>query len=370
VIAVIISLLFFAGCANQGRQYTLEELGETIAAAGEFWNDWWDRREAFAWEHIDDSRRNWQPWYEEITPAHHPLSRGYSILLPSSGFTSLNDIGVHLLQFYTQSWVDREQFRESRVSMHIADGSYHYIFGVTSAFEEYDGYLFIFTANEWQPRPNWATAAHTLIEQDGSRAVVETVVSVGEGIREGNASPTITYRFTFMDGRIDSGIGQWNWPLEEEEEPQAYDVHEPRAERPRHHTNHILNIAPVTDALLATFERIHEFDYSQLRGGFYGGERIAIWTYQPVYDFEVVNIGNDTADNDLVFYRISTHGTIDTLVPGHVFVINNYIGVGTLPHSAVAFTDLDGMRFYFAIASDESDSPYAFVLWAIGLFSE
>ena len=40
VIAGIIVLVFFAGCANQGRHYTLEELGETIAAAGEFWNDW------------------------------------------------------------------------------------------------------------------------------------------------------------------------------------------------------------------------------------------------------------------------------------------------------------------------------------------
>ena len=191
--------------------------------------------------------------------------------------------------------------------------------------------------------------------------MVETVVSVGEGIREGGVSPTITYRFTFIDGRIDSGIGQWNWPLE----PQAQDMHEPRAERPRHHTNHILNIAPATDSLLATFEHIHEFDYSPLRGGFYGGERIAIWTYQPVYDFEVVDIGNDTAGDDLIFCHVSAHGTIDTLIPGQVFVINNYLGVGTLPHSAVAFTDLDGMRFYFAIVRDESDSPYTFVFWAI-----
>jgi len=173
----------------------------------------------------------------------------------------------------------------------------------------------------------FAGCANQNQEQDGSRAVVETVVGV--------------------------------------EEPQAYDVHEPRAERPRHHTNHILNIAQATDSLLATFERIHEFDYSQLRGGFNGGYRIAIWTYQPVYNFEVVNIVNDAVGDEIVFYHISTYGTIDTLVPGQVFVINNYIGLGTIPHSAVAFTDQDGMRFYFAIVRDESDSPYTFLFWAI-----
>ncbi|MCL2216805.1 MAG: hypothetical protein FWB91_07260 [Defluviitaleaceae bacterium] len=90
-----------SGNLNQPRQYTLDELGETIVAAGEFWEDWWWRSGAFSWEHIDDSRRNWQPWVEEITPAYHPLSRGFSILLPSSGFASLNEIGTHLMQFYT-----------------------------------------------------------------------------------------------------------------------------------------------------------------------------------------------------------------------------------------------------------------------------
>jgi len=89
---------------NQPKQHTLQELSETIVAAGEFWEDWWWRSGVFAWEHIDDSRRNCQPWYEEIAPAHHPLSRGFSVLLPSSGFTSLNDIGVYLLQFYTHMY--------------------------------------------------------------------------------------------------------------------------------------------------------------------------------------------------------------------------------------------------------------------------
>ena len=46
---------------NQPKQHTLQELSETIVAAGEFWEDWWWRSGVFAWKHIDDSRRNWQP---------------------------------------------------------------------------------------------------------------------------------------------------------------------------------------------------------------------------------------------------------------------------------------------------------------------
>ncbi|MCL2217207.1 MAG: hypothetical protein FWB91_09340 [Defluviitaleaceae bacterium] len=60
------------------------------------------------------------------------------------------------------------QFGETRVVMQAADGSY-YIFGGYNIFEAYDDYLYIFTANESWPRPDWSTATHNLIEQDGNR---------------------------------------------------------------------------------------------------------------------------------------------------------------------------------------------------------
>ena len=191
------------------HQHTLTELSETIEAAGEFWNGWWHRSGAFAWEHIGDYIPNFQPFDENIAPAHHPVSRGFSLLLPSSGFASLDDIATHLLQFYTQSWVDRGQFAEPLVSAEFM-GEEVQRFGWTNAFEEYDGNLYVFTWNESQPRPDWQTATHTLIEQNGNRAVIETVVQTSiYGFEGGGIMPTITYRFTFIDGRIDNAYGRW-----------------------------------------------------------------------------------------------------------------------------------------------------------------
>jgi len=34
---------------------------------------------------VHDSRRNWNPWDEAITPAYHPLSMGIAVVLLSSG---------------------------------------------------------------------------------------------------------------------------------------------------------------------------------------------------------------------------------------------------------------------------------------------
>lgn len=200
--------------SEPSHEWTIKELGSVIETAGDFWNKWWASHHTFEWEHIDDSRRNWQPWDEAITPAHHPLSRGFAIVLPSSGFASLDDVGAYLSQFYTQAWIDTWTdfglFTDPIVSMQITDGTIVQLFGI-GGFEEYDGELFVFIQTEWSARPDWHTASHTLIEQDGNRAVVETVVSTYvHGYSPNYEMPTITYLFTFIDGRIDSGYGYWH----------------------------------------------------------------------------------------------------------------------------------------------------------------
>jgi len=193
--------------------HTVEELGGIIEAAGDFWNSWWASHHTFEWAHIDDSRRNWQPWYEEITPAHHPLSRGFAIILPSSGFETLSGISNYLLQFYSQDWKGRGEIAEPRTIMQTPDGEEHYLFGA-NAFEEYDGELFVFIQTEWSARPNWQAASHTIVEQEGNRAVVETIVPMYiHNFRPylyGDEVPTFTYNFIFIDGKIDAARGQWN----------------------------------------------------------------------------------------------------------------------------------------------------------------
>jgi len=151
----------------------IEELGTTIVAAGTFWENWWNLNGMFAHEHIEG----------EGIPAH--LEGVYSQLLPTSGFESINDIRNYLLQYYTETWVDLE------------------LFGEFSSFVEYDSILYIHTARAGFPRPDWETAIHILVEQDGMHAVVETTVLTG------TSNPAVTpwetqYRFTFTNGRINS----------------------------------------------------------------------------------------------------------------------------------------------------------------------
>jgi hypothetical protein len=104
--------------------------------------------------------------------------------------------------------------------MEFMAGEYHTLFGFYG-LEEYDGELFVFIQVEWTLRPDWATATHTLIEHGGNRAVIETIVSAYCRYVGGDMN-TITYRFTMIDGRIDSGLGQWN----RADEPQTQNVPE------------------------------------------------------------------------------------------------------------------------------------------------
>ncbi|MCL2874119.1 MAG: hypothetical protein FWE29_04220, partial [Defluviitaleaceae bacterium] len=348
---------------DQPHQWTLEELGATIEAAGEFWNDWWGRSGVFAWEHIDDSRRNWQPWYEEIAPIHHPLSRGFSILLPSSGFTSLNDIGDYLLQFYTQSWVDKSQFGETRVAMEAVNGNYYYLFGVLYAFEEYDGYLYIFTMNESVPRPDWTTATHTLIEQAGSHAVIETVVTVGVQGYYSEALPTITYRFTFIDGRIDSGTGQWKSPETDTSQIYEWGGHSATL------GDMFIFIHREEDVIIdGIIERLHLIYYPGfLEESTEQGDSIFIEATEPIYDVSLVHFSNDWDDSteEIIYILTDSLNIADIIVPGEGILVHGYMSRGTLPWSGISFYDTQRKpreRYFFAINHDNSDSHNWFMI--------
>ena len=145
---------------------TLNELGATIVAVGQFWEDWWRREGIFT--HTDGTNI--------FLPTPYKFSG--TLLLPSSGFNSLNDIRTHLMQFYADNSVDFEM----------------------SLFIERDGNLFVSDTRARLPRFDWTTATHTMVEQHENRAVVETTVLHGHFVLEPGSY--VTLRFHMVDGKI------------------------------------------------------------------------------------------------------------------------------------------------------------------------
>ena len=207
------------------HQWTIEELGEIIVSGGMFWEDWWYGRGKFSDEHIDrgtDLFKDSDFWY---------LRYNNLPLLPSSGVDNWNDFRGYLLQFYSERWVD-DSLMDWRM-----DSKIELLHNTGTPFAEYSGAVFVNTIRAGFSRPKWETAIHTMVEQDGNRAVVETnvlhsswhmlpnlvwcgnrenfFIEVQEQISHGDAyiNPDISvaemigevrFRFILMDGRVDS----------------------------------------------------------------------------------------------------------------------------------------------------------------------
>jgi len=144
--------------------------------------------------------------------------------------------------------------------------------------------------------------------------------------------------------------------------PSQYEI--PLADFTYNHANFTINIAPATDDLLAVFEHIHEIDYYEVRG-FLQGDRLVIWADVPLRDFGITNLSHDFVGDEIVYYHISTHGRIDSLLPGQAFVINNYVGMGTFPWSGFMFMDPTYELRYFAMMHNHSDLPHHVGIWPI-----
>ncbi|MCL2398701.1 MAG: hypothetical protein FWC91_03020 [Defluviitaleaceae bacterium] len=412
------------------RNYTLEELGTTIVAAGEFWNDWWYKRGAFAWEHMYET-----PWYYWAEQPYHPRSRGYFVLLPSSGFETITDIVLHLQQFYTDIWINREMFGDRTET-----ADFEFLFGEPSAFEEYDSVLYVAGVRWGAMRPDWNTATHTLISQNDNISVVETVVAAFDHRGSGDVMPTATFRIVFDNGRIENGLGHWEWPGSSDVHDHLFspigalegawtnragetvaftmpnigeirrtpngayvleilwDVGESRVwlfpvgvEMIRYNshgermynesvvsdtsqvrlftgdfevtsccTDEFINeqlftrsmitsteelkiqIEVATDELLSTFANLYHADVRVPGQG--EGVTLVIWANQLLHHFNVAMLISDVPEDgdEWGFRPTDSFGSVRMLLPGEAFVIENYVGAGTLPHRGISFTDENG----------------------------
>ena len=133
-------------------------------------------------------------------------------------------------------------------------------------------------------------------------------------------------------------------PILPEPEPN-----EPTANAPNEPLNIQIDFA--TDEFLSTFENLHHFDFGSYQGQ---GATLVVWSNQPLTDFAVVMLSPDFLDDDAWgFEPISTHGLVSEMRPSEAFVIENYMGLGTLPHSGVTFTDEEGVKRYFFMLENQ-----------------
>jgi len=177
------------------RVWIVEELGETIVAAGKFWASWWGGGGSIDW-------MRYVLWGEERTVfPPTSINRHYTQISCLSGFSGMDDIWNYLLQYFTEAWLERR-------------------FDIDNPpFIEYGGSLFMEHMRYGAVTTRWnASPRHILIEQEGGHAVVQTTALIGgwgimyaEGMTLQEAKgqgfiEEVTYYFTFMDGRIDSII--------------------------------------------------------------------------------------------------------------------------------------------------------------------
>ena len=120
-----------------------------------------------------------------------------------------------------------------------------------------------------------------------------------------------------------------------------------------------LKIDLATDELLATFDYIHEIDYTLLRRVRSGDNTIeaqgdtglVIWANVPLYDFALIWTGNDEIEHRPIFIPAEeSFGEVSEFLPKQAFVINHYFaGQNWTPWSGVRFTDYNGEVRHFAI---------------------
>ena len=314
------------------RIWTIEELGETIVQAGVFWEDWWN------FSGIFDGAVD----FSTLAPSEIIFDGGR--VLPASGFGNLSDLRAFLLNFYTETQVDKELSDEF------------------PRFAEYNGNLYTNGTRAGFARPDWSTATHDLVGHEGNRQYVTTTVLYG-GWHRTDLNPMdyaweMYYHFTFIDGRIDSYVRMGE-----------VSVASVACDYPTIVLIDLFNRMPPS-----AWASFHEIDYNSVRGNIFdelitlerleqgiGGDTLVIWVNNPITDFMLIGFYHGhTEDGDMQTSVSDFLYAIPELHPDKPVMLTSYFGVGTFPLSGIAFTDHDGSRRHFFIVQDQSGygNPY------------
>jgi peptidoglycan/xylan/chitin deacetylase (PgdA/CDA1 family) len=118
--------------------------------------------------------------------------------------------------------------------------------------------------------------------------------------------------------------------VESEPEPPAEEI-------PPEELN--IQIDAASDEFLDTFQNLHQIDLGAPELG--EGVTLVLWTNRPLSNFAVVGLEAHFLEDREAwgFMPHDNFGYAEMLQPGEGFVINNYMGMGTLPHLGISFAD-------------------------------
>ena len=139
----------------------------------------------------------------------------------------------------------------------------------------------------------------------------------------------------------------------------------------------IIQIDLASTIYLSAWDSFHEIDYNFARGNIFehlimterpeqgiAGDSLVIWIDNLVTDFHLIEIGHDFSEDGYIQTFVNDILlTIPELHPDKPIILQSYFGVGTFPHSGIAFTDHDGSRRHFSIVQDQSGygDPYRLI---------
>jgi len=107
----------------------------------------------------------------------------------------------------------------------------------------------------------------------------------------------------------------------------------------------IIQIDLATDEFLSTFSNLHHAHLNE------SGVDLVVWTNQPLPHVAVIVLEPEWLEDrdEWGFSPRDSFGYVEMLLPGEGYVINNYMGLGTLPHMGIGFFDaeLGDTRIFF-----------------------